>query len=90
MLKELSKTIKTISLILLILGALNAIGYAFNTLIPFEWLGYGFVLLRKTVLLLDFAIDTNVLFLTITIWINVLVLYWLYLGGDWIIKKLER
>lgn len=90
MFRELSKSIKIITTILLVLGPLTALGYGLNNLIPWNWLDTIFIIIRKTVMLLDFAVDTQVLFACITIWINISVLYWVYLSGAWIIKKLEK
>lgn len=90
MLNELSKSIKIIATILIVLGPLTALGYGLNNLIPWTWLDTIFIIIRKTVMLLDFAVDTQVLFACITIWINISVLYWVYLSGAWIIKKLEK
>jgi hypothetical protein len=90
MLHELSKSIKIITTILIVLGALTGLGYGLNNIIPWNWLDNMFIIIRKTVMLLDFAVDTQVLFACITIWINISVLYWLYLSGAWIIKKLEK
>jgi len=90
MLQELSKSIKIITTILIVLGALTGLGYGLNNIIPWAWLDNIFIIIRKTIMLLDFVVDTQVLFACITIWINISVLYWLYLSGAWIIKKLEK
>ena len=86
---ELSKIIKTISIIGLMIGFATAFGVTLSTLIPWQWLTIVFIILRKLILFVDFGIDTNAIFVIISLWLNILLGYWIFLGADWIIARLR-
>lgn len=87
---DLAKTIRIITTVGLTITIASVFGIAVNELIPWDWLTFGFTILRKTIMLLDFAIDTSTLFSILTITLNISVAYWLFLAGDWIISRLKK
>lgn len=87
---ELSKTIKSIALIGILIGIAAVFGNVINSFIPWQWATIIFTILRRLILYLDFGINTAALFVVISIWLNILVAYWIYLGSDWIINRLRK
>lgn len=87
---ELAKIIKIITTIGLTITIAAVLGSVINSLIPWYWLTSLFTILRRLIGLLDFSLDTTALFSVIQIWLNILMAYWLFLAGDWIISRLKK
>lgn len=76
MLKRLLKISDRVALMGLVLSGLLALGYALNQVIPWIWLTYFFVILRRLLLLFDFMWDTNTLITLVAISFSVQVIIW--------------
>jgi len=84
------KIIKNIALITGILAILITLGVKINALIPWQYLTYIFVILRKTGEIFNFMFDIPTLLKVIPIMMTLGILYWGWVGGliiwKWLIK----
>ena len=86
---EITKTIKSIIIIGLIITVTAAFGAGINAFIPWEWLTYFFSIIRNTIGLIDFMVNTDVVLIIMGIWLNISIYYWLFLAGEWIWGRLK-
>jgi len=86
----LARTVKSIIVIGIIIFFASIMGLLINDLIPWEYLDYIFIIFKKSIKLIDFTIDTNAFFQITTIWLNIAVTYWGFLGMAWIVKRIDR
>jgi len=80
------KLLKDVGLIALAITILGVIGASINSMIPWGWLTYGFVILRTTAELFDVIIDLDVLYQTTGLIITAWVLYWVWYASYLVIK----
>jgi len=72
--------LKSVAFIPVLLGAMLALGYAINTLVPFEYLTIFFGIIRRFGSVFDFIWDTTTLWLLVGLRLQIEVVYWLFRG----------
>lgn len=82
--------LKQIGLVSATITILEVIGIAINTYVPWNWLTYLFVIMRKLLPLVDFMIDTNTLLAALGIMLTVQVALWAFKGSNLIIDWLKK
>jgi len=67
---------KNLVLLLIIVALLVGVGTVINLLIPWSWLVYLFILVRRLAIIFDFMIDTTTLFSLVGISFVVEISFW--------------
>lgn len=83
---DIGKIIVKIVLIGFIIGALFALGYGISVIVPFEYLGYFFSIVKNLLHIFDFMLDIDTL-ITLIGWSFGISLLWLVFKGTAFIIK---
>jgi len=69
---------KKLAIIPIVLTSLTILGAAINLVIPWSYLTIFFGIIRRFVMVFDFAWDTTTLWLLVGLYLQVEVVYWLF------------
>lgn len=78
--------LKKIALIGLVIAALGLLGSVINTLIPWIWITYFFVLLKNLLTMIDFTFNTTLLWSMLGLSLTAFIALWTFKASIFVIE----